>query len=271
VLAEIVVDDQRVATSVHPSLGQCTAGERREVLHAGQRARLGDDHRGVVHRLGFGQQADRFGDFAPALTDQHQDTAYTLVTLMDHCVERERALAGALVADQQLALAAPDRQQRVDDRVARVQRPRDGIAFNDRRRARLERALLGDGGRRKPVERPAERVDHAPEQRIAATERQALAAAPKTQAGNEFIGAIEEDATRQLLVELEHPGAAAVMRMQHFTNRHRRQPLHPGDAVGHTDDGADFLDHQTDFRHCALDQGADVAKASTPRLRLASS
>jgi hypothetical protein len=118
---EVVVDDQRVVARAHPALGERTPGEWREVLQAGERASLGDHDGGMRHGAMRFEQGDRLRRFGAALADQHQHAANALVLLVDDRVQRQRALAGALVSNQQLALAAADRQQCVDQRAARVQ------------------------------------------------------------------------------------------------------------------------------------------------------
>ena len=50
---------------------------------------------------------------------------------MDDGVERERTLASPIIANDQLALAAADRQQRVDDRTASVKRAADRRTVDD--------------------------------------------------------------------------------------------------------------------------------------------
>ena len=59
----------------------------------------------------FAQRGDGLHHRRALLADQHVDAAHVLVALADDGVERQRALAGAVVADQQLALTAADGDQ----------------------------------------------------------------------------------------------------------------------------------------------------------------
>jgi hypothetical protein len=79
--------------------------------------------------------------------------------LVDDRVDRDRGLAGLAVADDQLALAAADRDHRVDRLDAGLQRLVHRLAVRDARR--------DDVDLRVAVERATERVDHAAEHRLA--------------------------------------------------------------------------------------------------------
>jgi hypothetical protein len=71
-----------------------------------------------------------------------------------------------------------------------------------------------DRGSRTANERTTQRVDHAAKQLRADAQRQAPAAAMHAQPGLELGLLIEEDATGELLVELEYPGPRAVRRLK---------------------------------------------------------
>src|SRR5438045_2314428 len=100
-------------------------------------------------------------DGARLLPDRDVDAGDAGVLLVDDRVDRERGLAGLAVADDQLALAAPDRDHRVHRLVAGLHRLRHGLAPDHARRDLLDgRGHLG-GQRGAAVDRLAERVHHA--------------------------------------------------------------------------------------------------------------
>ena len=99
-----------------------------------------------------------------ALADRHIDADHVRVLLIDDRIDADRRLAGGAVADDQLALAAPDREQGVDHQNARLHRLGDEIALDDRGRRALDRHLRFGLYRLVAVERPAERIDDAAEQ-----------------------------------------------------------------------------------------------------------
>ena len=65
-----------------------------------------------------------------------------LLRLVDDGIKRDNGLANAAVADHEFALAAADRNHRVDCLDARVNRRVHRLALQDRRGFRLERVAL---------------------------------------------------------------------------------------------------------------------------------
>ena len=80
---------------------------------------------------------------------------------------RNGGLAGLPVAENQLALAAPDGNERIDDFEAGLERHGDGRAVHDGRGGAFDGQALAGGHRPVAIERPTERVDDAPQQSIA--------------------------------------------------------------------------------------------------------
>src|SRR4029453_11949328 len=76
----------------------------------------------IVHRAILFERADDLGDRRALLPDRDVDAVELLaliarlvdLALVDEGVDRDRRLAGLAVADDQLALAAADRHQRVE-------------------------------------------------------------------------------------------------------------------------------------------------------------
>src|SRR5207244_7269386 len=101
------------------------------------------------------------------LADGDVDARHILAALVEDRVHEDRRLARRPVADDQLALAAPDRDHRVDRLQARLERLLDGLALDDAGRLELEQPRLGRPDRLAAVDRLAERVDDAPDQVLA--------------------------------------------------------------------------------------------------------
>src|ERR1700754_2557869 len=97
--------------------------------------------------------------------DVHGDDARVLV--VDDRVDRDRRLAGLAVADDQLALAAADRDHRVDRLQAGLHRLLHRLALDHAGGLELGRAELGRVDLALAVERRAERGHDAAEQRLA--------------------------------------------------------------------------------------------------------
>ncbi len=95
------------------------------------------------------------------------DTQHILIALVQNGVDRDGGLAGLAVADDQLALAAADRNERIDDDQAGLQRHGNESAVHDGWCGALDGQTLAGGDRTFAIERPAQRVDDATDQFIA--------------------------------------------------------------------------------------------------------
>src|ERR1700757_889242 len=102
---------------VHPVLADRRTGVRRKPFEAGGIRCRGCDDGGVIHRATFFEGVVNAGDRGALLADRNIDTAHLLLgiaglpvlPLIEDGVNADRGLAGLAVADDQLALAAPDR------------------------------------------------------------------------------------------------------------------------------------------------------------------
>ncbi len=87
--------------------------------------------------------------------------------LVEEGVDDDRRLAGLAVADDQLALPAADRDQRVDGLEAGRHRLMHGLARQNARRLDVDALALVGLDRALAVDRVAERVDHAAQKTLA--------------------------------------------------------------------------------------------------------
>lgn len=114
-LREVVIDDQHVAALLHEPFPDARGRVRRDVLEAGRVVALGNDDNGVIQSVVLAQRVDNLRDGGRALADRTIDTEYILVALVDDCVDGKRGLARLAVAENQLPLAATNRDERVDE------------------------------------------------------------------------------------------------------------------------------------------------------------
>ncbi len=103
-------------------LAHGAAGVGRDELQRRRIGGRGGDDDGVVHRAVLAQLLDHLGDRGPLLADGDVDADDVVALLVDDRVDRDGGLAGLAVADDQLALAAADRDHRVDGLEAGLQR-----------------------------------------------------------------------------------------------------------------------------------------------------
>ena len=161
------------------------------LIGAASSAERGDDDR-VVHRPGLLEDLLDLDDGGHALADRDVDADQVLVLVVDDRVDADRGLAGLAVADDQLALAATDRDHRVDRLEARLHRLLDRLALDDAGRLELGRARLGRVDVALVVERAAERVDEAAEQLVADRDLEQVAGALDRVALDDLVPLAEE-------------------------------------------------------------------------------
>ncbi len=154
----------------------------------------------------------------------------------------DRGLAGLAVADDQLALAAADRDQRVDRLEAGLHRLVHRAARDDPGRLDLDQLALDRLDRALAVERVAERVDHAAEQaradrhvddRLGALDRAAL--------GDPAVVA-EDHHADVVALEVERHAAGAVLELDHLAGLDLVEAVDPGDAVADRQHAPDLGD-----------------------------
>ena len=143
------------------------------------------------------------------------------VALVEDRVDQDRRLAGRAVADDQLALAAADVRHRVDRLDAGHERLLHRLTRDHARRLELERPSLGRLDRAAPVERVAERVDDATEQRLADGDARDLAGAAGRLALAHLLPLAEERGADVVLLEVEGEAGDAVLELEHL-HRDRR-------------------------------------------------
>src|SRR3546814_18307053 len=96
--------------------------------HRGRLGGAGGDHDGVGHRAVFFQLAHHVGDRAVLLADRDVDALNAGALLVSDRVDRPRGLAGLAVADDQLELAAADRDYRVHGLLVGLSRTSPAVA-----------------------------------------------------------------------------------------------------------------------------------------------
>src|ERR1700730_15690837 len=151
-----------MTTGVAEVLAHRAAAIRRDELQRGRFRSGRRDHRGVFHRAMAVELVDHLRDGRALLPDRDVKALHVLAALVDDGVEGDRGLAGLAVADDQLALSAPDLQHRVDRLDSGLERLLDRLAAGDARGPCLDSPLLGGLDRALAVDRLGPRNYHAP-------------------------------------------------------------------------------------------------------------
>ena len=110
---------------------------------------------------------DHLGHAGGALADGAIDAQHILTALVEYGVERDRGLAGLPVAEDQLALAAADRDERVDDLDAGLQGHGDRRAVHDVGGGAFDRQARAGKHRAIAIQGPSHRIDDASDQAVA--------------------------------------------------------------------------------------------------------
>ena len=113
--------------------------------------------------------------------------------LGDNHIQGQGALAGAGVADDELALALADGHQGIEDLAARDQGPADEVAVDDGGRGCLQGPAAGRFHLAPAVQGPAQGVHHPSQVGIADAEGELASCQPGRSAGGEALALMEQD------------------------------------------------------------------------------
>src|SRR6202048_1034440 len=223
-LRKIVIDDDGVHAVVAEIFAHGAAGERRDVLHRRRIGSGGCDNDRIFQRALLFQHLHELRNRRALLADRDVDAIQLdlLVAgrverlLVEDGVERDRGLAGLAVTDDQFALAAGDRDQRL---------------------GRRDRTLA--------VDRIAERVDHAAEQALADRGIDDGAGALDGLTFLDLAVSAEDHDTDVVGLEVQRHAAGAVLELDHLAGLDVVETVDAGDAVA---DGQ----HLSDFGNFSL-------------------
>src|SRR5437016_9264054 len=269
VLGQVVIDAEGVAAAVPEELPTRRSSDLRDVLERCGFRRGGDDHGRVRHGPRVLEDLDDLGHRRPLLADRDVEAEDPLPFLVDDCVDTDRGLPGPPVTDDQLALAAADRDHRVDRLQPGLERLLDRPAVDDARRVALDGTGLLGLDRALAVDRHPERVDDPPHQRVAHGN---LGDPVRPLDG---VALLDERVVAQehhadvVLLEVQDHADDATGEVQQLAGHGLLEAVDPRDAVADLDYPADLL--QIDLglvaRELALDDFADLRRLDHRRPR----
>ena len=248
---------------VHEVLAHRAARVRRDVLQRRRVRRGGRDDDRVLHRAVLLERLDDLRDRRVLLPDRDVDADDVLALLVDDRVERDGRLAGLAVADDELALAAADRDHRVDRLDAGLHRLLDGHAVDDAGREALDGVELLRGDRPLAVQRDAERVHDAADERVPDGHGHDALRALGRVAFLHVARLAHEDAADVRLLEVQREAEDVVRKRDELAGHGLVEPVDERDAVADRDDRADLVDVHAlrDARELGLDELGDFLGA----------
>ena len=239
-LGEVVVATKGFLALLHEVLAHRAAGVRGdEVQRCGIGSRGGDDDR-KIHRAVLLERRGRPRDRGCVLSDRDVDADEVFALLVDDRVEKNCGLTREAVADDQLALTAPDRDHRVDRFDAGLHRAVHSLAGDDAGGDPLDRHGLGGLDRPLAVKRLAERVDHAADQLLSYRH---LEQAP----GRAYLVPLvkvtviaKDDGAHLVFLEVQRKAIGLVRKLQELAGHRVLEAVDLGDAVAGGHDPSDI-------------------------------
>ena len=247
-LGQVVIHAQRVLdllavqfdADLHDLLAHRDARIRGEVLERSRVLGACDDHDRVVHCAVLLEGRHSLGHRRQLLPDGDIDAHQALALLVDDRVDGDGRLARLAVADDQLALTAPDRDEGVDRLDARLNGCVDRLPNDDARRDPLDRTSLGAVDSPLVIERFSEGVDHPPQESLADGHLDHPPGRLDQVAFRDRLGLTKDDDADRLLGQVQRQAHHAIRELEQLGSEGGIQSVHLGNAVTHLDDGADI-------------------------------
>ena len=241
VLREVVVYNENVLPAVHEIFADGAARVGGDVLERGGFGSGRRDDDSVVHGAVFVERVDDVCDGGLFLTDRDVDADAVFAALVQDRVGRDDGFACLAVADNELALAAADRNHGVDGLDAGLERHGNGFALDNAVRAALDRAVLGGVNRTFRVDWLAESVHDAADERLADRNRDDAAGALDDAALADTGVASEKNRADEIFLEVERHSERAVRELEEFVRLALFEAVDLRDAVADGNNVADFV------------------------------
>ena len=243
-LGQVVVAAEHFLALLHEEFAHRAPGVRGDVLQRRRVGRRGGDDDRVIHRAVLFESGGHARDGRRVLPDRDVNADEVLALLVDDRVDQHRGLARESVADDQLALAATDRDHGVDRLDAGLHRAVDALARDHARRDLLDRKRLSRLDRSLVVKWDAQRVHDPAEQRF--TNRHL----EKTSCGSDLVALVEVPEVAQdhrsdlVLLEVQREAIRLVRKLEQLARHRVLQAVDLGDAVADGDDPSDVGRHE---------------------------
>ncbi len=200
----------------------------------------GRHHDGVFHGAEVFQRLHHLGDGGALLADSDVDANDVAALLIDDGVERDGGLPGLTVADDQLALAAADRNHGVDGLDAGLQRLLHRAAIHYAGRDGFHRTRFAGSNGPFAVDGFAQRVHYAANQSFAHRHGHDFAGAADFVAFLDFLIFAEQHGSHLIFFQVESDAGDAVRELHHLAGHYVFEAVNTGDAVADRDHRSGF-------------------------------
>src|SRR5208282_3439137 len=249
-LGEVIVNDDRVHAVVAEELANRAPGKRGEELHWRRVRRGGCDDDGIFERAVLLQHLDELRNRRTLLSDGDVDALKLLVFvitlvqrfLIEDGVERDCGLAGLAVADDELALAAADRDHRVDRLEPGRHRFAHRLARNDPGRLDVDTGASCGVDRSLAVDRIAERIDDAAEKLLTDRHIDDRPGALDRLPFLDLAVRAENDDADIVALKVQRHAARAIFELDHLAGLDLVETVSARDAVADAQDLTDLGD-----------------------------
>ena len=192
----------------------------------------------MVHRTVLFELAHQRGNRGVLLPDRDVDTLNAGAFLVDDGIHGNRGLAGLAVADDQLALAAADRNHRIDGLQTGLNRLVDRLTGDDTGGDLLDRGGARCLNRTLAVDRIAQRIHDASEQPLADRHLEDASRAAHPIAFGQMGVLTQDHRADRVALEVQRKPEGVAGELQHLVVLGVRETVHAHDTVGQADDGA---------------------------------
>ena len=215
----------------------------REVLHGRGIGRRGRNHDGVLHGAVVFERLHHLRHGRTLLADGDVDANHVAALLIDDGVERDGGLAGLAVADDQLALAAADRNHGVDGLDAGLQRLFHRLAVDHAGRQALDGVELLGLDRTLAVDGLPERVRPRGRSCASPTGTDMMRPVRRTSSPSLMLGEFAQQHRAHLVFfQVQGDAGNAVRELDQLAGHDLFQAVDAGDTVAHRDHRAGFGD-----------------------------
>ncbi|CDN44416.1 hypothetical protein BN871_EV_00020 [Paenibacillus sp. P22] len=262
-LGQVIVDDENMLAVVHEVLAHGAARIRSDVK---QRGRLGSARRyddRVIQRALAAEGFDNRTNRGLLLTDSDVDANHAVALLIDDRIDRDLRFARLAVADDELALAAADRNHGVDRLDARLHRLEYGFTGHDARCRRFDRTASRRRDRTVAVKRLAQSVDNAAQKSVAYRNFHDAARTLHLVAFTDVRVRSKDNDTDIALLKVERHAYNAVGELEQLAGHSVLKAVHASDTVADLDNRSDLVDLDLGFIlfNLLLNQRADFIRS----------